>query len=84
LIFSKILLQRTKAESVSKYYSTFFNKYPNWEYLIKANENELENILKPLGLFKHRAKRILKIIEEYKLKNGILPQTKEQLRMPNT
>ncbi len=80
LILSEILLQRTKAETVSSYYNTFFSKYPNWERLIEASIEDLENILKPLGLYKHRAKRIYKIIEEYKEKNGILPQNKNELR----
>ena len=79
LILSEILLQRTKAETVAKYYNTFFQKYPSWAKLIKANINELEQILKPLGLYKHRAKRLIKIINEYKDKNGILPQNKNEL-----
>ena len=73
IIFSEILLQRTKAETVSKYYETFFNKYPNWEMLIKATHEELKDILKPLGLNEHRAKRISNIIQEFRLKNGVLP-----------
>jgi len=80
LIFSEILLQRTKAETVAKYYDIFFKKYPNWGKLILAKKRELEKILKPLGLYKHRANRISKIIQEYKDKNGLLPQNKNELR----
>jgi len=83
LILSEILLQRTKAETVSRYYDTFFNQYPNWNELIKANVQELEQILTPLGLYKHRAKRIFKIIEEYKERNGILPKNKVELNESN-
>ena len=79
IILSEILLQRTKAETVSNYYNYFFLKYPNWESLIQATIEDLENVLKPLGLYNHRAKRIYKIIEEYIAKNGILPLSKNEL-----
>jgi len=79
-IFSEILLQRTKAETVAKYYDSFFKKFPNWDKLVLATNNELEEIFKPLGLHTQRVGRIRKIIEEYKLKNGILPQNKDELQ----
>jgi len=80
LIISEILLQRTKAETVATYYPVFFKKYPGWDKLAQANMEGLENILKPLGLYKHRAKRLMKIIEEYKDKRGQLPNNKNQLQ----
>lgn len=80
LIFSEILLQRTKAETVAKYYDTFFTKFPNWEKLVLATDKELEEIIKPLGLHTQRVGRIRKIIEEYKLKNGVLPRNKDELQ----
>ena len=79
IILSEILLQRTQAETVSRYYRTFFTKYPNWIDLSKATISDLETILKPLGLYKHRAKRIFKIISEFKNRQGILPQNKTEL-----
>ncbi len=80
IILSEILLQRTKAETVAKYYNVFFNKYPNWDSLIQATEKDLEAILRPLGLYKHRAKRIMKIVKELKEKDGELPKTKVELQ----
>lgn len=79
LIFSEILLQRTKAETVAKYYDTFFKKFPDWEKLVLATDKELEKIFKPLGLHTQRVGRVRKIVEEYKLKNGILPQNRDEL-----
>ena len=49
IIISEILLQRTRAETVARYYHVFLGKYPNWKTLIKATIEDLENILKPLG-----------------------------------
>ncbi len=79
LIMSEILLQRTKAETVSKYYDTFFNRYPNWEKISTATLEDLQDILRPLGLYKHRGKRLFKIIEEYNYKNGNLPKKPNEL-----
>jgi A/G-specific adenine glycosylase len=83
MIISEILLQRTQAKTVSNYYSVFFSRYPDWNALSKATLEDLEEILKPLGLYKHRAKRLMLIIEEYNRKNGILPNTVQELRESN-
>jgi A/G-specific adenine glycosylase len=83
LILSEILLQKTKASTVANYYNTFFNIYPDWEHLIGATADDLESILKPLGLFKHRANRLIKIINEYKEKNGSLPENVNELQDSN-
>ena len=79
IIISEILLQRTKAETVAKYYSTFFNTYPDWESLVNSEIEDFEKILKPLGLYKHRAKRLYKIVEEYKQRSGVLPKNVNEL-----
>lgn len=79
IIISEILLQRTKAETVAKYYPVFFNKYPGWDELKDANIQDLEVILKPLGLYKHRANRLYRIIQEYNQKEGRLPRNREEL-----
>jgi A/G-specific adenine glycosylase len=80
VIFSEVLLQRTKAETVSRFYDSFFTRYPNWSVLAEASIEELESFLKPLGLSKHRAKRIFRIANEYKEKQGVLPKNRYQLQ----
>jgi DNA (cytosine-5)-methyltransferase 1 len=80
IIISEILLQRTKAETVAKYFHYFLKKYPNWDSLSSATLEELEDILKPLGLYKHRAKRIKKITNEYLSRNKKLPVNQKELQ----
>jgi A/G-specific adenine glycosylase len=80
VIFSEVLLQRTKAETVSRFYETFFGRFPNWDVLTEATVEELETFLKPLGLSKHRSKRIFRIAREYKERQGILPQNRYELQ----
>jgi DNA (cytosine-5)-methyltransferase 1 len=83
IIVYEILLQRTKAETVAKYHDSFFRKYPGWEALCKARIRDLERVLKPFGLYNHRAKRLYKIIQEYKSKNGVLPRDRHELNESN-
>jgi DNA (cytosine-5)-methyltransferase 1 len=83
IIITEILLQRTKAETVSAYFNIFFEKYPGWNELTMATVNDLEEMLRPLGLQKHRAKRIYNIAQEYKNKKGALPKNKNELNDTN-
>lgn len=47
LIISEVLLQRTRAETVAKFFPKFIKKYPSWRKLVKASEEELKEVLKP-------------------------------------
>lgn len=83
LLLSEILLQRTKAESVSRYYNVFFSRYPCWTELCMTSQEQLEIILKPLGLQKQRASRIMKIVGELNKRHGILPTSRDDLQECN-
>jgi DNA (cytosine-5)-methyltransferase 1 len=83
IIITEILLQRTKAESVAAYFDVFFEKYPSWNELTMATIPDLEEMLRPLGLQRHRANRIFNIAQEYKHKNGSLPKNKNELSDTN-
>lgn len=79
ILLSEILLQRTKAETVAKYYSTFFDKYPDWQTLGEATLYELEEIIKPLGLYTQRAKRIYSIAQGIKKRLGNMPTNRQEV-----
>ncbi|MFA5816749.1 MAG: DNA (cytosine-5-)-methyltransferase [Bacteroidales bacterium] len=83
IILSEILLQKTKAQTVAKFFSIFFMRFPDWEALCSTNIQELEEILHPLGLYKHRAKRIHRIIQDLVKRNGILPRNLNELHESN-
>lgn len=78
-ILSEILLQRTKAETVARYYEVFFSKYPDWETLSKATLEELEEIMRPLGLYRHRAKRLYKLAQDLRKRRGKIPRNTDEL-----
>ncbi len=73
-IISEILLQRTKAETVNKYMPIFLKKYPSWIQLGNATEMELIKTLKPFGLSNQRGKRLYKLSQELKRRNGVFPR----------
>lgn len=72
-IISEVLLQRTKAETVAKFFPTFIKKYPSWRQLGNATETELKEVLKPLGLYNQRGTRLYRLAQEMKKRNGRFP-----------
>lgn len=79
LIIAEALLQRTKAETVSGFYKDFIATFPNWASLANANLKKIENKLKPLGLYRQRAKRLKKLAIEMVRRNGRLPRDRNEL-----
>jgi A/G-specific adenine glycosylase len=83
LIISEVLLQRTRAETVAKFYYHFFDAYPTWEDLGSSTIEQLEETLKPFGLFRRRAQRLFAIASEYHKRSGKIPRTRNQLEEAN-
>jgi len=79
IVIAETLLQRTKAETVSTFYSDFIEEFPNWEHLASADVNRLEKSLRPIGLYRQRAKRLKLLATEMVKRNGQLPREREDL-----
>lgn len=58
LVLSEILLQRTRAETVGRFIDGFVSKHGSWSDLAGSSLEELENDLKPLGLWRRRAESL--------------------------
>jgi A/G-specific adenine glycosylase len=78
-IISEVLLQRTKAETASRFFTSFIKKYPSWKRLAKASLEELEEALHPVGLQKQRARRVFSLAQEMKKRKGRIPGDKEDI-----
>ncbi len=78
-IISEVLLQRTKAETVAKFYPNFIKKYPSWKKLAKASVKQLEKDLKTIGLYKQRSVRLHAFAKEMAKRNGRFPKTREEI-----
>ena len=55
----EVLLQRTTAAAVVRFYYSFFERFPEWESLASAEVEELEEFIRPLGLWRRRATALL-------------------------
>ncbi|MEQ9165436.1 MAG: hypothetical protein RLO12_04210 [Fulvivirga sp.] len=75
-IISEVLLQRTKAETVANFFPQFINKYPSWKQLGNASQEESQETLRPLGLYRQRGSRLFKLAQEMKKRNGRFPSNR--------
>lgn len=63
VLITEKLLQQTDFGHVRKVWAGFFKKFPSVEELAKASEEEIASILRPLGLWRQRAKQLKKLAE---------------------
>lgn len=79
IIISEILLQRTKAQSVSKFLPKFLDVYPSWEKLSNATKNEVQEILRPIGLYNQKGGRLFNLAQKINENGGKLPNTRDEI-----
>jgi len=78
-VIAEVLLQRTKADTIAKFYPNFIRDFPNWRSLANADIQKLEDYLKPVGLYRQRSKRLMSLAQEMVKRNGKLPRNREEL-----
>lgn len=80
LIIATILSAQCTDERVNKVTQILFDKYPTPESLAEGHLEEIEEIIRPTGFFKNKAKNIKscseKIISQF---HGQVPKTAEEL-----
>lgn len=83
IIISEILLQRSRAETISEFFPKFIKDFPSWAVLANARIKKIENKLKPVGLQKQRSKRLKQLASEMVKRGGRLPKDRFELeKMP--
>jgi len=81
VLVASFLLRKTTAVQVAKVYREFLKRYPNPQALLSASEEEVKEIIRPLGIEHQRSKLLLELAEEIIKKfNGKLPCSKEKLK----
>lgn len=73
-VIAEILLQRTRAETASKFYSYFTRVYPSWKSLSDTGVNELSKSLIPIGLQNQRSTRLHNLAVEMVRRGGRFPK----------
>ncbi|MFT3824002.1 MAG: hypothetical protein QM731_08775 [Chitinophagaceae bacterium] len=79
IVIAEVLLQRTKAETVNNFYPQFIITFPHWHWIASAEISTLEDHLKPIGLYRQRAKRIKALALQMVRLNGQLPSQRIDL-----
>ena len=80
LVIAVMLSAQTTDKSVNAVTPILFNKYPNLEVLDKAPLEDIEEILKPIGLYKNKAKNLKGIVKDLLERfDGVVPSNKDEL-----
>ena len=80
LVIAVMLSAQTTDKSVNAVTPILFNKYPSLEDLNNAPLEDIEEILKPIGLYKNKAKNLKGIVKDLLERfNGKVPSKKDEL-----
>ena len=80
LVIAVMLSAQTTDKSVNAVTPILFNKFPSLDALNSASLEEIEEILKPIGLYKNKAKNLKGIVKDLIERfNYVVPSDKEQL-----
>jgi len=80
ILIGTILSARTKDESTTKVVKILFSKYKNSKELSNAKLKDVENIIKSIGFYHVKAKRIIEVSKIINSKyEGIVPDELEKL-----
>ena len=80
LVIAVMLSAQTTDKSVNAVTPILFKKYPTLVALYDAPLQDIEEIIKPIGLYKNKAKNIKGIVKDLVDRfNGVVPSDKEQL-----
>lgn len=80
ILIGTILSARTKDESTTKVVKILFSKYKNAKALANAKIKDVEKIIKPIGFYHVKSKRIIEVAQIINSKfKGIVPDDLETL-----
>lgn len=79
-IVVEVLLQRTTATAVARFFDEFIAQYPGWNELASAKTEDLEKFLKPLGLWRRRAQSLLGIARYAAAHDAMFPKDPREHR----
>jgi A/G-specific adenine glycosylase len=83
-VVSEVLLQRTRAEVVASFFPSFVRQFPSWRVLSRASERDLQEFLRPLGLWRQRASSLRRLAAAIAKRNGRFPTERSEIEsLPN-
>ena len=80
LVIAVMLSAQTTDKSVNAVTPILFRKYPSLDALYNAPLEDIEEIIKPIGLYKNKAKNLKGIVKVLVDRfNGVVPSNKDEL-----
>jgi len=81
VLVAGILLRKTSAKQVARIYEKFLELYPTPQKLLNATEEEVRNLIRPLGLMNQRAKQLIELAKVLVTKyDGKVPCSEDDLK----
>lgn len=81
ILVAAFLLRKTTTNQVVKIYKKFLEKYPTPKALISASEDEVKELIRPLGIEHQRAKHLRELAQYIEERfGGEVPCSKEKLK----
>jgi A/G-specific adenine glycosylase len=78
-ILSEVLLQRTTAAAIAAFLPDFTARYPSWSAIGNADLRELEDALRPIGLWRRRALSLHALAKELTRRGGRFPKARAEI-----
>lgn len=79
ILISEILLHKTDSKKVERIYPKFIEKFPTLNHLYRAKTEEVDDLIKDIGLF-YRSRRLKRISEQIIDQfSGTIPDNKKDL-----
>jgi A/G-specific adenine glycosylase len=79
IVVAEILLQRTTATKVAQTYNAFLVHFPSWSSLVHTTSEDLQEHLKPLGLWLQKALVFRSLATAIEERGGLVPSTRAEL-----
>lgn len=78
VLLAEIFLKQTRSETVAQVLPEFVERFPAMESIEEASEEEIIEVIRPLGLYNHRSKALKEIAEA--LEQGKIPSSRVNLQ----
>lgn len=81
VLVAAFLLRKTTRRQVVKVYREFLERYPSPKALASASEEEVKELIRPLGIEHQRTKHLIKLAISIEKKfSGVIPCSKDELK----
>jgi A/G-specific adenine glycosylase len=78
-LLAEVFLQRTTATAVARLLPGFLGRYPDWETIASAPDDELAEALRPFGLWQRRLATLKPLAARMAALGGAVPATREAI-----